>query len=1828
MIKNKFKDFFKYSHIPDFVKFVMILAVVCVQYSPFSQAAGPAFTQSDWSGGVTANTATHTDDQTGWTEFSAKGTDVSATATETTLNQQAISKIFSTDTDFSADINFNENVFGSDDAAVIELESEAKQVSAGIEHTCALKTDGTVYCWGNNNAGQLGDNTTISRDIPVQVLGVGAIGVLTDVSQISSGRYHNCALKTDSTVYCWGDNSSGQLGDNTTIVKYTPIQVLGVGGSGILSEISQIATGQNHTCALKTDGAAYCWGKNDYGQLGDNTTTYRYAPIQVVGVDGIGFLTDDSQIAAGEAHTCAIKTDGMVYCWGANSFGQLGDNTTVSKYAPVQVLGTNGVGMLSDVSRIAGGMGSHTCALKNNGTVYCWGYNSAGQLGDNTTVAKYAPVQVLGVGGVGFLTSIKQVIGGGEHTCAIKTGGAVYCWGKNSYGQLGTDSTADNDVPIQVLNVDAISFLSGIVQMTAGYNHSCAVQKGGTVYCWGGNYAGQLGNNSTDNKYIPTEVLNVGIINNFSGAIQIENGSTHTCAIKSGGTVYCWGADSYGQVGDSDNANKYTPVQVLGVGGVGFLTDVSQISAGYSHTCALKTDGTAYCWGYNSYGRLGDNTIISRYTPVQVLGVGGVGFLTDVSQISAGYYHTCALKTDGTAYCWGYNNSGRLGDNTTINRYTPVQVLGVGGVGFLTDVSQISAGGVHSCAKKNDGMVYCWGQNTYGQLGDNTTIAKYTPVQVLGVGGSGFLTDVGQISVGQYHTCATKTDDTIYCWGSNSYGRLGDNTTINKRTPVQVLGVGGSGFLINVNQIAAGNSHTCATKTDGTVYCWGYNYYGQIGDNTTTNRYTPVQVLGVGGIGNISNVNQISVGAYYHTCAMKSDGTVYCNGYNAFGQLGNNADVSKYTPIQVIVLTPSSENLDLDLVYLSSSVYTSATTDLIETRDFTILSFNKITPSNTSLSVDVRAGNVAVPDGTWTSWKTDMADGGDLDDLDDNRYIQFRVNLSTTDTSTTPALEDITFHFSANQSLISSVYDTETATANLSKVQWIKTLPANTDIKFQLRTSSDGADWSPWCGPDDGVSGTCDDMTYFTDSTGDEIIDDSQSDKIDDQYFQYKMTLSSTDGMNVPALSEVAVSYATTDALAVNTGSATAITSTSATGNGNVTATGGENPERFIEWGTVSGIYTESCTADIGDTGAYSCELTGLAPETTYYYRAKVENSTDTAYGIEQSLQTLSDTSDSDAPTITSATDIEKDSVKLHIDLGSANADDSFDFIIEITDKDKDETETSHQTRTADEDGKVTLTIEDLNSDTEYAFRVKYSQPDLDDFSDYSNSLQATTDQDITGDECTPSDLKAKAIFTSQINLSWQDNCEVEDGYHIERRKEGGSFKKIDSVDNDEESYRDKELNSGTVYEYRIRAYRDDEESDYSNKDQATTDEEAEQPIAEIPAVTVEEPIVPEVPSEPDHSEPTQDGSNQSESDQNDIQEAIPVLTDINAVPVGVAGKETIMQAIKEKIKDSSSSKDVQQFLDQFERIVKTIPMVEKAPAVAQAAGAAAGAASAAAAAAAANPFSGSSGFLRNFGLLGRARKKKENWGTVFDSQTRRSIAGVAISILNSEGKAVDSLITDEEGRYGFLAKEGSYTFRIAKDNYELVDTSKFDEFYGELYDGHPINVLPGGMVTQNIALRATGIDWMEEARRKIEAQNSIWTLVKKDSLVVLFYVGLIATVSNFYFNPPAISNSVLLFIYGGLFIARIFFTPKSFGTVNNGLKKPVPFTMISFYDPQNPVRRLAFTISDILGRYYLLIKNGSYLMKVQGQELGGRTFNKMFKVDVKDGVAKEDIVV
>lgn len=393
----------------------------------------------------------------------------------------------------------SEGKSGSATVTVSIVSLRSASLATGGAHTCALTTGGSAFCWGRGESGQLGiavPTTTCELQtgpFPCSMVPVAVGGGLT-FAQLAAGGSHTCGLTSDGVAYCWGDNVSGQLGDNSSNNRDTPALVA--------TELRFVAidAGARHTCGLTSDGAAYCWGANDRGQLGTGTTSSSPVPVAVTG--GHTF----QQIAAGGfevsegdrvGQTCALTTTGDAYCWGDNERGQLGIGVTGSPYeitahpVPAPVSG--------DIKFVAltTGLARHTCGVTAARSAYCWGENSFGALGDGSTSDSSVPVPVSG--GLAFV----QLIAGGfiGHTCGLAASGKAYCWGENEVGQVGDDSTIDRFAPSAVAG--DISFNA----LDAGYRHTCARATTGTVYCWGANGAGQLGNNSTSPRDVPTEVL-------------------------------------------------------------------------------------------------------------------------------------------------------------------------------------------------------------------------------------------------------------------------------------------------------------------------------------------------------------------------------------------------------------------------------------------------------------------------------------------------------------------------------------------------------------------------------------------------------------------------------------------------------------------------------------------------------------------------------------------------------------------------------------------------------------------------------------------------------------------------------------------------------------------------------------------------------------------------------------------------------------------------------------------------------------------------------------------------------------------------------------------------------------------------------------------------------------------------------------------------------------------------------------------------------------------------------------------------------------------------
>ncbi len=386
--------------------------------------------------------------------------------------------------------------------------------------------------------------------------------------------------------------SSGEISGIPTVFGTSNFTVQVASGDGqaaqqalriiVNAKFQSVSGGDGHSCGLTTAGAAYCWGWNASGQLGDGTKTDRNVAAEV-----LGGLTFQAVTAGGGGHSCGLTTVGAAYCWGSNTAGQLGDGTNTPSSMLMAVLGG-----LTFQSVTVGGF--HSCGVTTAGAVYCWGWDIYGQLGDGTATNSSLPVAVSG--GLSF----QSVTGGDRHTCGVTTAGAVYCWGRNDHGQLGDGTTTPSNMPVAVLG--GLIFQS----VTGGATHSCGVTTARAVYCWGRNNLGQLGDGTATSSSLPVAV---------SGGLSFQSvtgGARQTCGVTTAGAVYCWGDNLFGQLGDGTNTDRNVPVAVSG--GLTFRS----VTGGGLHSCGLTTAGAAYCWGWNRSGPLGDGTNTDSNVPVLV----------------------------------------------------------------------------------------------------------------------------------------------------------------------------------------------------------------------------------------------------------------------------------------------------------------------------------------------------------------------------------------------------------------------------------------------------------------------------------------------------------------------------------------------------------------------------------------------------------------------------------------------------------------------------------------------------------------------------------------------------------------------------------------------------------------------------------------------------------------------------------------------------------------------------------------------------------------------------------------------------------------------------------------------------------------------------------------------------------------------------------------------------------------------------------------------------------------------------------------------------------
>ncbi|SET99274.1 Alpha-tubulin suppressor [Stigmatella erecta] len=811
------------------------------------------------------------------------------------------------------------------DEGVMPL-GQVRAVAGGAKHSLALQADGSVWAWGGNASGQLGVSTPEGKS-PL-ALRVGGLG---RARAVAAGHSHSLALLQDGTVWAWGANTRGQLGDGTNAAHSVPVQVAGLSG------VVGIAAGSEHSLALKTDGTVWSWGSNTSGQLGNSGTMESRVPVQVR-VTGGEALEDVMEVASGAQHALALKLDGTVWAWGRGSNGQVGDGSFTSMQPEaVLVLNAEGDGPLMGIASIAVGSW-HSLALGGDGKVWSWGYNSKGQLGEGTAARRALPVEVRDSFGTGVLTGLGAIAAGDVFSVAVSPDGRVWTWGYGYYGQLGNGAKGDQRLPVRTrLETDrglvAAYYASSLavrpdgsvwgwgftvksmrhgdahqmvpapvqglmeavdapaVAVAAKIEHSLVVREDGSVWAWGVNYSGQLGDGSTADRSVPVQVQGL------SRVVAVASGYGHSLAVRADGSVWAWGANWHGQLGDGSTTNRLVPVQVQGLSGV------VSVAAGAVHSVAVCADGSVWTWGFN-------------LVPMQVQGLSGV------VAVAAGAVHSVAVRADGSVWTWGWESS--LSDGRMVGPSVPVQVpelrgvvsvaaieyralavradgsvwawkwVDEGGDGVkpslavpmqvpeLSGVVSVAAGVEHSLAMREDGSVWSWGANAHGQLGDGSWVDRAVPVQAQ----MPWLSGVTALVAGYSHLLAVRTDGSVWAWGANDHGQLGDGSTTNRSVPVQVQGLSG------VVSVAAGFYHSLAVRTDGSVWAWGVNDYGQLGDGSTMNRLVPVQVQDLSGV--------VSVAAgFYHSLAVRTDGSVWAWGANWYGQLGDGSTTNRSVPVQV-----------------------------------------------------------------------------------------------------------------------------------------------------------------------------------------------------------------------------------------------------------------------------------------------------------------------------------------------------------------------------------------------------------------------------------------------------------------------------------------------------------------------------------------------------------------------------------------------------------------------------------------------------------------------------------------------------------------------------------------------------------------------------------------------------------------------------------------------------------------------------------------------------------------------------------------------------------------
>ena len=794
-------------------------------------------------------------------------------------------------------------------------------VGQGYGNTITLKEDGTVWATGKNDYGQLGVGDTTNRNTSVQVK-IDENTYLENVIKIDVTDNTTIALTKTGEVYAWGKNEFGELGLGDRTYRSYATRVKGIDGNGYLENIIDVANGDENSYAIDKNGNVYGWGDGNYHQI-DDTETSRTTPTQM------SDCTNAISVSAGECFVEIMQSNSNVVARGYNYYGQLGYGDTAEKPTGAHIVG-------NDINKVSAGNDA-TLIIREDGTVWAAGRNRYGELGLGDTSNRASFTKLTLEDG----TEIKAKYGelNSSVTTILGKDGKVYATGYNGYGQLSNGTTTNTSKLKTMLNEDGTEVTDAILikigEMYELDRNTGVIRKDGTVWVSGDNTYGQIGNSgNTSATYLskmgdgflnyPEKVITVGVdksqkINPLLFNIQ-DDMNVYTDSTTKVGTL------NY-EIEDSNVAELTTLGMITGKQqGITKIkvTDTStkrttsiwvkvvndsniQVSLGYKFSVALKQDGTVWSWGQNNDGELGLGNTTEYSEPQQITDI-----KEKITDVKTGYYHSIALTEKGEVYTWGYNGNGQLGNGTREDSLVPVKVTG------LENITKVNAYKYMTIALTQNGEVYAWGSG-YGakpvklnftrkiiDVSGNLVLAENRKAYNLDETKS-YGKDLIKVVAGYNHYLGLTSDGEVYAWGSNSYGQLGNGNNTSSSTAVKVVTPDGKSNMTNIVDISAGDSYSIITDKDGKVYTFGY--YGDYRTANTVHSNKPVEIQ------DLYKTELVAASEGGHTAIVDWDGNVYTVGLNDYGQLGlkDTTTRSKFEKIGELEISCEPERITLNV---------------------------------------------------------------------------------------------------------------------------------------------------------------------------------------------------------------------------------------------------------------------------------------------------------------------------------------------------------------------------------------------------------------------------------------------------------------------------------------------------------------------------------------------------------------------------------------------------------------------------------------------------------------------------------------------------------------------------------------------------------------------------------------------------------------------------------------------------------------------------------------------------------------------------------------------------